>query len=196
MGESVYPSLGQVSDLEEYLGSSTPNAEGLLQRLLDAASQDLQSDVGRQMAGIVDYSETRVVPASRIISLRNPPVESLTSVALVPSGTYPTLNTQPINVSATPNEAYAYILDNQLHLPWAVPVGLKVTISYTGGFSVVPADFYQAVLELAALRFKARSHIGEDGKTLAGETVHYNFSKKRNDFIKDIVQRYRVKVYD
>lgn len=195
MTDAIYPPVGDVADLEKWLGDmSQGNAdEALLTRLLKAASQDLQSAVGRDMTQVTTQTEYRVVPYSHRIALRVPPVVSLTSVSFVPASLTDTAQL-PLTVSSTPNEAAAYVLEGILYVPRAVREGSKLAIVYQGGFSQVPDDFYQAVIELAGLRYKDRKHIGEESKSLGGETVHYN-TKEWNNFIKGIVSRYRPKVY-
>lgn len=52
--------------------------------------------------------------------------------------------------------------------------GLKnIEVHYTAGYDEVPFDIQQAVIETVALRFKERDRIGQQSKSLAGETVSF-----------------------
>ncbi|MGH9608072.1 MAG: hypothetical protein ACRD34_00225 [Bryobacteraceae bacterium] len=203
MGDTLYPSIGTVKDLEAWLNNLTPGnvdeTSGLLQRLLDTASQDLQDAVGRIMLGVgknpyPSYTEYRKLPASRTITLRQQPAQVLTSIALVPFG-MDTIEFSPLIISATPNNAYVYLDDNKVYVPFTYSVRLKFQIIYTAGFTTTPADFYQAVIELAGLKYTERKRIGKKSDSIQGEAVVYD-TLKWSESILGVVSRYTVRVYD
>lgn len=194
MGDVIYPAIGTVDDLEAWIPDlpSGNKDEPLLTNLLLASSQALQDAVGRSMSGVMSYTEVRTLPLSHRFSLRIQPAVSLTSVAFVPTDI--TGYSPPITVSPTPNDSYAYLLDGQVMVPRWVSQKSRLVVTYTAGFTSTPQDFYQAILELAALRYKDRTHIGQNSKTINGETVAYE-TKQWNNFIRSVVARYQVKVY-
>lgn len=49
----------------------------------------------------------------------------------------------------------------------------NIELDYNAGYAEVPADIEQACLEIAALRYKERERIGQQSKSLAGETVSF-----------------------
>src|SRR5437667_379789 len=66
-----------------------------------------------------------------------------------------------------------------------------VTLQYTAGYAVPPADLSQACIELVALRYRERGRIGEVAKAIGGgQTVSYS-QKDMSDSIKSLIQQYR-----
>ena len=49
----------------------------------------------------------------------------------------------------------------------------NVTISYTAGYVVIPADLERACIELVAYRFREQDRIGLASKGMAGETTSF-----------------------
>lgn len=198
MGSTIYPSIGELADLKSWLGGPTATTDdALLTTLLGAASQDLQSAVSRNMAGVpTSYTEYYTVPISQQVVLRQQPVTELTSVQIVSGYGWPRASQHTLNiqVSATPQSGYAYMIENLLCLPPVLRPNTRIQVVYTAGFDAIPTDFYQAVLELAGLRYRARNRIGENSKNLGGEVVAYN-TKRWNNFIEDIVCRYRLRSF-
>jgi hypothetical protein len=66
-----------------------------------------------------------------------------------------------------------------------------VSLQYTAGYAVPPADLSQACIELVALRYRERGRIGEVAKAIGGgQTVSYS-QKDMSDSIKSLIQQYR-----
>lgn len=74
----------------------------------------------------------------------------------------------------------------------AADTAKAITITY----SYTPQEIEQAVIELVALRYRERSRIGENSKSVGGEVVSYNV-KDFPDSVKTILNNYRrvVSVY-
>jgi hypothetical protein len=66
----------------------------------------------------------------------------------------------------------------------------NVEVEYTAGYDSIPADITQACIELTALRYRERTRIGENSKSLAGEVVSFN-TKAMTDSILESLNRYR-----
>ncbi len=187
--------MGQVTDLEAWLGMQPGNTdEGLLTRLLAASSQDLQIAVGVSMGAVVDLTEYRILPSSHQVALRHGPATALTSMSVVPSANALGSVLTVIPVSATPSASYAYLLEGRVVVPNRYSQGTQLEIVYKAGYATPPADFLQAVLELAGLRYKERGRIGEHSRSIRGETVSYN-TKRWNNFIEGVILHYKNRVY-
>ena len=66
-----------------------------------------------------------------------------------------------------------------------------MSVQYTAGYAVPPADLSQACIELVALRYRERGRIGEVAKAIGGgQTVSYS-QKDMSDSIKTLIQQYR-----
>lgn len=69
--------------------------------------------------------------------------------------------------------------------------GVKnVEIRYTAGFETIPLDIEQAVIETVALRYAERDRIGQQSKSLAGETVTF-FIKDLSPTAQTVVNQYK-----
>jgi uncharacterized phiE125 gp8 family phage protein len=66
----------------------------------------------------------------------------------------------------------------------------NVVVQYTAGYAATPADIEQACVELVALRYAERNHIGQNSKSLGGETVAYQ-TRAMTDSILNTLQNYR-----
>ena len=49
----------------------------------------------------------------------------------------------------------------------------NVGLTYTAGYTVIPADVEQAVIKMVCLQFSDRNRIGQNSRAIAGETVNY-----------------------
>lgn len=68
--------------------------------------------------------------------------------------------------------------------------GLDHDYNYTKGLLGIPDDIRFACLELAALRYKEKSRLGEVSKDLGGQTVAYS-QKDLSEFGRAVVTRYK-----
>ena len=68
--------------------------------------------------------------------------------------------------------------------------GLEHDYEHTKGYLDVPDDVRFACCELAALRYKEKSRIGEVSKDVGGQTVTYS-QKDLSDFGRAVVQQYK-----
>jgi hypothetical protein len=53
------------------------------------------------------------------------------------------------------------------------PRRARIQITYTAGYESVPFDLEQACIELVALHYAEREHVGHQSKSLGGETVSF-----------------------
>jgi len=175
--------------------------DALLTRLITAASQFIQTWLSRQIAS-QDWIETRdglgnafgpsemryqfaafpVTAVNRVVvdGVVIPAIPPLTQSGSVVVGTF----------AAQPG--YLFTPAQLVIRGYTVPrKAACVTLQYTAGYSVPPADLAQACIELVALRYRERSHIGEVTKAIGGgQTVSYS-QKDMSDGIKTLIQQYR-----
>lgn len=68
--------------------------------------------------------------------------------------------------------------------------GLDHDYQFTKGLPEVPEDIRFACLELAALRYKEKSRLGEISKTIAQQTVSYS-QKDLSEYGRSVVNQYK-----
>jgi len=175
--------------------------DALLTRLITAASQFIQTWLNRQIAS-QDWIETRdglgnafgpsevryqfaafpVTAVNRVVvdGVMIPAIPPSTQSGSVAVGTF----------AAQPG--YLFTPTQLVIRGYAVPRKAGcVTLQYTAGYRVPPADLAQACIELVALRYRERSHIGEVTKAIGGgQTVAYS-QRDMSDWIKTLIQQYR-----
>ena len=178
--------------------------DALLTRLITAASQFIKTWLNRQIAS-QDWIETRggvgnaLGPCDVRYQFAAFPVTAVGLVAIdgVPIRPIPApLLAQPgiavVNTFAT-QAGYLFTPTQLAIRGYAVPRKAGcVTLQYTAGYSIIPPDLAQACIELVALRYRERSHIGEVARAIGGgETASYS-QKDMSDSIKTLIQQYRV----
>ncbi len=161
---------------------TTTTDDALLQRLITAASQFIQSWLDRTLAQ-QSYTETRGGTGGGRLAFLNTPVSAVAS-----------LTVDGVAIPAAPDAVSpGYVFGaTQLALRgYAFTRGVQnVTMSYTAGYAATPPEVEQACIELIALRYKERDRIGHVSKSLAGETVSFS-QKDMSDDIKAVLSLYR-----
>ncbi len=149
--------------------------DALLTRLITAASQFIQTWLGRTIA-LQAYSESRDGDGTRKLALANTPVTAVS--ALTVDG----IAIPPAPDALTPGFVFSPTL---LYLQaFRFTRGVQnVAIAYSAGFAATPPELEQACIELVVLRYKERDRIGHVSKSIAGETV--TFTQK--DFPADVL---------
>jgi hypothetical protein len=158
--------------------------DGLLTRLITAASQYIQSWVNRPIA-LADYLEVRDGTGGEGLQFGCFPVVEVQSL---------TIQGQEIPRASTTQQAgYVFSPTQLIVRGYRFNRGVQnVAFSYTAGYPSIPPDIAQACIELVALRYRERTRIGEISKSLGGaETVTYA-QKDLSDAIKTLLQQYRM----
>lgn len=175
--------------------------DALLTRLITAASQFIQTWLNRQIAS-QDWIETRdglgnaFGPSEMRYQFAAFPVTAVNRVVVdgvVIPAIPPSIQSSSVVVGTFAAQAGYLFTPTQLVIRgYAVPRKAGcVTLQYTAGYAVTPADLAQACIELVALRYRERSHIGEVTKAIGGgQTVSYS-QKDMSDWIKTSIQQYR-----
>jgi hypothetical protein len=175
--------------------------DALLTRLITAASQLIQTWLNRQITS-QDWIETRdglgnvLGPSDVRYQFAAFPVTAVSRV-LVDGIVIPAIPTPAQSATAAvgamaAQSGYLFTPTQLVIRGYAVPRKAGcVSMQYTAGYAVPPADLSQACIELVALRYRERGRIGEVTKAIGGgQTVSYS-QKDMSDSIKSLIQQYR-----
>src|SRR5437588_243516 len=143
--------------------------DALLSRLVTAASRFIESWLGRQVAPS-DWQEVRDGSGGQRLAFANTPVTAMLSLAIDGLAIPPAPSGGGFGAAyvSTPTELAlrGYVFTRRAQ---------NVSVTYTAGFATTPPDLAQACIELVALRYLERTHIGEVSRALGGtETVTYS----------------------
>ncbi len=192
--------LCTLTDVKAWLNVTVTTDDNLLQRLLTAESTMIQSWLNRQIAS-QSYTETRdgsgVGDGAYEMVLANYPVTAIASLTIdglaVPASTdngvmqpgygFDSHRIWLARVTNSYEERYSNA--------WQFTRGRgNVIITYTAGYATTPDDIYQACIELVSIRYRERDRIGQNSKSLAGETVSFN-TKAMTDSILQTLNQYK-----
>jgi hypothetical protein len=139
--------------------------DALLTRLVSAASTFVTTWLDRQLLQ-ASYLETRSGKDTSTMAALQWPVTAVSSVTVD-------------GVAITARTAFGgsgfYFDSDFLYLDgFSFTRGrANVQLAYTAGYTVVPFDVEQAVIEIIALRYRERDRIGQVSKNIAGEVVTF-----------------------
>jgi hypothetical protein len=171
----------------------------LLTRLITAASQFIQTWLNRQI-GVQDWIETRDGLGNEF-----GPSEARYQFAAFPVTAVSRVIVDGVSIPAIPSQSgttaigtfaaqRGYLFTPTQLVIRGYPVlrrAASVTLQYTAGYAVPPADLAQACVELVALRYRERGRIGEVTKAIgAGQTVAYS-QEDMSDSIRTLIAQYR-----
>jgi len=186
----AYGDLTTLADVKAWLQTGQnpfpATDDVLIQRLITAASQFIQSWLNRQIA-VADWLEVRDGTGGQLMVLANSPVTAVLSLTIdglaIPPA--PTEGGFDAGYSFTPTELAlrGYVFTRRPQ---------NVIVTYTAGYAAAPPDIAQAATELACQRYRERSRIGEVSKALGGgETVSFS-QKDMSEDVKTALLQYRV----
>lgn len=183
----AFGDLTTLADVKTWLqtapGQFPSSEDALLTRLITAASQFIQTRLGRWIAP-VDYLEVRDGTGGTRLQFGMFPVLAVLSL---------TIDDQPILPAPDTTTAGYGFTQTQLIVRGTCFTRRKqnVIVTYTAGYPAVPADIAQACIELVALRYRERTRIGEVSKHLGGETVSY-LQKDMTPAVASVLEQYRM----
>lgn len=157
--------LTTLAKLKQYGGIEEFEADTLLLRMIDAASEFIESYCSRKFANEA-RTEVRDGTGTRKMAMRHYPITAVASVKI--NGLAVPARTSPLASGYTFDD-YTIRLTG-LEFDEGVD---NVEITYTAGVTTVPAAVEQACCEMVMLRYKARDRIGVSSKSLAGETISF-----------------------
>ena len=189
----AYCDLTTLADVKAWLqtGQSAfpPTDDGLLTRLITAASQYIQTWLNRRIS-VGDYLEVRDGTGGQRLQFACFPVSAVLTLAIDGIVIPPALALTP---SAGSTTGYAFSSTELVLRGYRFVRGAQnIVFSYTAGYPAIPPELSQACIELVALRYRERMRIGEISKAVGGgETVNYS-QKDMSAAILTLLQQYRV----
>jgi uncharacterized phiE125 gp8 family phage protein len=145
--------LAALSDLKEYLSRADTNTtdDALLTRLLISVSGAFESLTGRKFA-VATYTDTRNGNGSNRIIPKHYPVQSITSL---------TVDGTAITQAVGTGTGWVFAEDSVWLRGYRLSEGYgNVVLTYTAGYPTIPAEVAQAVIELTAMKYRERAHVG------------------------------------
>lgn len=183
--------LCQVSDVQAWLGSTTPAAEPLLARLISAASRALANYCDRDGFLSQAYTELYDGAGRDWMLLRQWPATAVQSITLQ-------LNRASVTTLADPTD---FVLEapiagggsQRLILSRGLfPRGrANVTVAYTAGYDTPPDDIVQACIELVGEAYRRREHIGQASVSMKDQSTVSFSQADMNASIKTMLASYR-----
>lgn len=158
--------LTTTAAVKAFLGITHNADDGLIDGLVTAASDYLETQVGRTFAA-TSYSETQDGCGGRVIVPCHSPVTAVSSVKV---------NGETISTSTGYGVDGYYLDGDVIRLRgYFVSQGYgNVEIAYTAGYASTPADVSQAATEMAALMYRERERVGQQSRNGPdGSTVFY-----------------------
>lgn len=194
--------LATLANLKDYLRIKINDDDAVLTRLITSASEWFKSQVKREFIR-GSYTETHQLTvtgfprANRITVIgftpRVTPVASVTSLTL-DGTTVPAQSAIDLPGYHLDNFSRVNIVGYQEYVNLAAYDPGRAVIQYTGGYTTspwaIPADVEQAVIQLAAWRYRERDRIGQNSKSLGDETVSYSQAAAAADVML-VVEAYR-----
>ena len=186
----AYADLTTLTDVKDWLRTGQdafPDTDdALLTRLIAAASQFVQSWLGRQIA-LADWQEVRDGTGGTRLAFANTPVTAV--LALTIDG---------VAIPASPGDGgwgpgYVFTASELALRGYCFTRRAQnVIVTYTAGYAATPPDVAQACIELVCRRYRERTRIGEVARASGGnESVTYS-QKDIGDDVKLLLSQYRI----
>lgn len=160
---------------------SAIDAEESLRLYIAAASTWFRRQVGRQLE-LGAYTEKQIHEGGDFIATREYPVVSVA-----------TFTADGVSVPAAPTDADPgwHIIGGRLHVRgWYVPEGSVVSLTYSAGYSPIPADIEQAVREMVALKYREKGSVGAQTVSALGQSITFLPSITPRS-VQDVIDGYR-----
>ncbi len=160
--------LTTLDNLKGYLGITSTTDDVLLGRMIESASDFVESVTDRTFA-LTSYNTVLDGIGGTRLLLPNYPIVSVSSL---------TIDGRSIPAAAS-SQGSGYLFNSfKLTLcggQYAFCRGQSnVVVAYQAGYATIPADIEQATIEMISLRYKERDRIGMISKSIGGETVAYS----------------------
>lgn len=156
--------LAALDDLKTVVGVTDTSKDVYLTRLLTAASTWFESQVGRAILAH-DISETTNSGwRPPFLITAESPVISVSSV---------TVGSTPVP-QASGDGAGWVLADGVIYLrSYTIPSYSLVTVTYRAGWESVPADISDAVITMAAMKYRENPHLGAQSTSAMGQSMSF-----------------------
>jgi hypothetical protein len=174
--------LVSLEAVKTYLGPETgPGSDDLLAQLITAMSAWFERETGRTFAAAPRVEE-QIHDGSDTIIPQAWPITEVTSIVA---------NGETVPESTGPDISGWYRLGAVLRLrSYYVGSGALLELSYTAGYTEIPADIQQAVIEMVALKYRERGSIGTSSQSVAGINVSF-LPAIVPAFVRGVIEGYR-----
>lgn len=164
VGPSGGTALTSIEAVKAYLGSTKTVDDDLFATLIVRCSTWFESQTRRVFA-LASYTDTFYGDGGCLYAPRQFPVQSVTSLEV---------NGEAVPAAVAASDNGWRLLEGIIVLRgYSFTQGCLVTIGYTAGYSLVPADVEQAVIELVCDRYRYRQRQGKTSESLGGESASY-----------------------
>jgi hypothetical protein len=170
--------LVQLNDVKSFLGFQSTNTDddGILQLLITSFSQYVLNKTSiSSFNSIQTFTETYDGNGNTRLFLRNQPIRSLVSLVVgsyqVPPSTGPTVS--GIYVEDSKKSIAFRWSAGAISPPYSIyPYGFtpgqgNVVVNYTAGYSSVPFDLYEAVIEAVAINYRRKDWLDLASKNIS-----------------------------
>lgn len=159
--------LCTLDQVKTYLGGPIPpSLDPVLQQLITAASAYVMSACNRTFKS-ANYTETYDGTGTERLLLKQTPVTAVASVEV--DGLLWNMTTSA-RADGYQFDATGLYATGCAWFPYVLRV---VKVAYTAGYTTIPADLAQAVVEMVCDKYKRRDNLGIAARQIAGETISY-----------------------
>ncbi len=182
--------LTTIEKVRAHLAIEAVDADPLLQAQITASTAWFLAEIDRAILSGT-YTEHRIGAGCQVITLRNYPVTSITSVAAdgVTLAAVSDLDTDGYYLHDGNNGRPAGTIE--LAGSYASAAVRTVSVSYVGGFAAIPADVELAVRLHVAFHYLNRTRDGFASTAGGGESASFQTSPISFAYIRDVIDRYR-----
>jgi hypothetical protein len=177
--------LTTLAAVKQWLALTTDTADALLTRLIDAASAFIQGPEGIGYS-VASQSYALVLDGhgGDVLALGGkPPLTAVASLVIdgvaIPLAALVTDSGYRFSPSSVWVQGYLFTRGRG-----------NVALTCTRGWAATPADLEQAAIELIAVRFKERDHIGQDSASMQGQNITFSTRDVPAD-VKRILESYK-----
>jgi len=179
--------LATLADAKLWLGITNNQSDPLLQQLLTAASDWIQTQLSRNIKVTTYTDEFYDGPGKNWMPLRNWPIVSISAIKIRSGSSVTTYSASGTDFEFSEDTIY-FLGGNK-----AFPQGRgNVKVTYVAGYAVVPPALARATVDLMSTIYRGKDFIGYQSKSLAGETVSFSFTKIPSSVDRIIIQLQRV----
>ena len=158
--------LATISDLKSLLSVTHTDDDTLFTRIVASASSYFEKQIGRTLS-VSSVTEVQDGTGGRVIVPSQYPLVSVTSLKI---------DGETISAS-TGYGVDGYYLDGdviRLRGSFACVGEGNIELAYSAGYSTIPSDVVQAVLELSAIMYRERDRFGQQSRNdPTGSVVFY-----------------------